>query len=147
MFSLDSMTMFLMLVAFIVFIFVIKRIFSIVMNLLIICIVSLIFPFVMNHFFNFSLPTDIASLLTFMGLGVAVYLVYILASSVYKTLGIFEKIIRRFTEGNKTKKQIEKVLEEKQNDKKKKIKPINEKEYLVLKDKKPKKKSKSVSNQ
>ncbi len=148
--GLDSTMMIFVVIAFIVFIFLIRKIFSIMINLVIVAVVSAIFPFVMNRFLDFSLPTDLTSLMSFVLLGVIIYLIYLLATVVYKTLGIFEKIIGKFTSGRQRRREIDEAIEKKMEKNKpkkwhkemksqKKIKPMNEKEYFVLKDKKRKK--------
>ena len=152
--GLDSTMLIFVVVALIIFIFLIRKIFSIVFNLFIVAIISAAFPFVMNYFLNYNLPTDMNSLISFLTLGVTIYVLYVVATLVYKTLGIFEKVLGGMYKGRKREKEIEAVIDKKmekekpkkwlkeKKSNKKKIKPIDEKQFLVLKDKKREKKNK-----
>src|SRR3990167_7608704 len=103
--SLDTMTAFLLLVIFILFVFSMKKVFSVLMNLVVIGAVSLLFPVVMNRFFGFDIPIDSDSLISFVLLGIGVYFVYLVAKSLYKVLGIAERAGKKYMPERKQKRE------------------------------------------
>ncbi|MBS3051279.1 MAG: hypothetical protein J4400_03960 [Candidatus Aenigmarchaeota archaeon] len=105
--SLDTTTAFLLLVIFILFVFSMKKVFSVIMNLVVIGAVSLIFPVVMNRFFGFDIPIDSDSLLSFVLLGVSVYFIYLVGKSLYKVLGIAERATKKYMPDRKEKAKKE----------------------------------------
>src|SRR3989338_10755295 len=98
--SLDTTTAFLLL-----FIFSMKKVFSVLMNLVVIGAVSLLFPVVMNRFFGFDIPIDSDSLISFVLLGIGVYFVYLVAKSLYKVLGIAERAGKKYMPERKQKRE------------------------------------------
>lgn len=117
--SLDTTTAFLLLVIFILFVFSMKKVFSVLMNLVVIAAVSLLFPVVMNRFFGFDIPIDSDSLISFVMLGVGVYFVYLVAKSVYKVLGMTERAGKKYLPNKKEKpKKEEKERDDDGEDKK-----------------------------
>src|SRR3989344_4652172 len=99
--SLDTMTAFLLLVIFILFVFSMKKVFSVVMN----------------RFFGFDIPIDSDSLISFVLLGIGVYFVYLVAKSLYKVLGMAERAGKKYMPKGK-KEEPEREPEEKADNKK-----------------------------
>src|SRR3990167_7763436 len=116
--SLDTMTAFLLLVIFILFVFSMKKVFSVLMNLVVIGAVSLLFPVVMNRFFGFDIPIDSDSLISFVLLGIGVYFVYLVAKSLYKVLGMAERAGKKYMPERKKREEPEREPEEKRDNKK-----------------------------
>ena len=93
--SLDTTTMFLLLIIFILFVLSMKRVFSIIKNAIFIAVASILFPIVMNSFFGFNIPTDTDSIVSFILLGLGLYFIYMLGKSVYKVLKLGEGVAKR----------------------------------------------------
>ena len=93
--TLDSTNFLLLAIIFILFVVSAKKSMSIVINIVWAAGVSLLFPVVMNKFLGFDIPTDINTLVSFMLLGVGAYFLYLVASSIYKALGIAEKAFNK----------------------------------------------------
>ena len=93
--TLDSTNFLLLAIIFILFVVSAKKSMSIVINIVWAAGVSLLFPVVMNKFLGFDIPTDINPLVSFMLLGVGAYFLYLVASSIYKALGIAEKAFNK----------------------------------------------------
>lgn len=93
--SLDTTTLFLLLIIFILFVLSMKRVFSIIKNAIFISVAAILFPVVMNSFFGFSIPTDTDSIVSFILLGLGLYFVYMIGKSVYKMLKITERVARK----------------------------------------------------
>lgn len=93
--GLDATNLMLLLVIFVLFVLSMKKAFSIVINTVWAAGISLLFPIVMNRLLGFDIPMDPDTLLSFMLVGVGVYFIYVLASSIYKVLGIAEKVIAK----------------------------------------------------
>ncbi len=93
--NLDTTTLFLLLVIFVLFILSMKKIFSIIMKAVWIAVISVLFPIVMNRFFGFDIPTDADSLISFLLLGLGIYFIYLIAKSVYRALGLAEKVVKK----------------------------------------------------
>ena len=93
--NLDATNLFLLLIIFVLFVLSMKKAFSIVINTVWAAGVSLLFPVVMNRLLGFDIPMDPDTLLTFMIVGVGIYFVYVLATSVYKILGIAQKAVAK----------------------------------------------------
>lgn len=103
--SLDTTTMFLLLIIFILFVLSMKRVFSIIKNAIFIAVASILFPIVMNSFFGFNIPTDTDSIVSFILLGLGLYFIYMLGKSVYKVLklgeGVAKKVVPKIERGKK----------------------------------------------
>jgi hypothetical protein len=91
--GLDNTHMFLMIIIFVLFVMSMKKAFSIVVNTVWVAGISLLFPIIMNRFFGLDIPTDIDSLLSFTTLGVGLYFVWVVASTIYKILNIAGKFM------------------------------------------------------
>ena len=98
--TLDSTNFMLLAIIFILFVVSAKKSMGIVINIVWAAGVSLLFPVVMNKFLGFAIPTDINTLMSFMILGVGAYFLYLVASSIYKALGIAEKAFARVPKPN-----------------------------------------------
>src|SRR3989338_580932 len=107
--SLDTTTMFLLLIIFILFVLSMKRVFSIIKNAIFIAVASILFPIVMNSFFGFNIPTDTDSIVSFILLGLGLYFIYMLGKSVYKVLklgeGVAKKVVPKIEHEKKGKKE------------------------------------------
>lgn len=90
--TMNSTTMILFLLVFLLFVMSMKKALSIAWNAVWIAGISVIFPVVMNKLFDFSIPTDVDSLMSFMILGLGAYFIWLVASSVYKVLEEVEKV-------------------------------------------------------
>lgn len=83
---------FLLIIVFILFVFAVKRVLGIVKNAFIIFIASVLFPIVASRV-GFGVPADPASIVAFATAGMFLYALYLLASVIYKTLSIAEKVV------------------------------------------------------
>jgi hypothetical protein len=90
--NLDSTSFFLLLIVFMLFVMSMKKALSVMWNAVWIAGISVIFPIVMNKLFDFAIPTDMDSLLSFMLLGLGVYFVYLVGQAIYKMLQEVEKV-------------------------------------------------------
>jgi hypothetical protein len=93
--TLDTTSLLLLLIIFILFVLSMKKAFTIVINTVWAAGLSLLFPIVMNRFFGFDIPVDMNSLISFMMIGVGLYFIYVLGSSIYKILGTAEKLFAK----------------------------------------------------
>lgn len=93
--SIDTTTLFLLLIIFILFVLSMKRVFSIIKNAIFIAVASILFPVVMNSFFGFNIPTDTDSIVSFILLGLGLYFIYMLGKSVYKVLKLGESVAKK----------------------------------------------------
>lgn len=127
--NLDTTTMFLLLIIFILFVVSMKKAFSIILNAVWIVIAAILFPVVMNRFLGFDIPIDRDSMFSFILLGLSVYFVYLIGKSIYKVLGMAEKAAKKVPVPHGEKKVKEKE-EKKEPDKrdKKKEKELEERE-------------------
>jgi len=85
------MTIFLLIIIFVLFVFSIKKVLGIIKNALIIVAASVLFPIFANKFLGFAIPIDGQTIFSFVILGLVVYFIYIVGSSVYKLLSLAEK--------------------------------------------------------
>lgn len=116
--NLDTTTLFLLLIIFILFVISMKRVFSIVMNGIWIAVASVLFPIVMNRLFGFDIPTDADSLISFLLLGLGMYFVYLVGKSVHKILGLTERIAKKTMPKREKSKEEKKERGEEQDNKK-----------------------------
>lgn len=155
------------IVIFVLFVVLIKKAFSIIVNGLIVVVASVLFPIVANRFLGLTVPTDLNSLISFVSLGIGLYLIYLLARGIYGALGIAEKAlgavtfpfrIRSRRKKEKMQKKMEEIVKQKEKEEKK-MKEENkqskeentstEKNYVFLEEpvnKKKKIKSKRAAN-
>ncbi len=84
-------------VVFLVFIFFAKKALSALAGLIWIAIIGGLFPLVMNYFFKWPAVTTLETIVFYAGLGVAVYLIYLLANFIYALLSITEKVVGKAT--------------------------------------------------
>lgn len=124
--NLDTTTMFLLLIIFILFVVSMKKAFSIILNAVWIVIAAILFPVVMNRFFGFDIPIDRDSMFSFILLGLGIYFVYLVGKSIYKILGMAEKAAKKVPVPHIEKKAKEK--DEEEPDKKDKSEKKREKE-------------------
>lgn len=144
----------LVILLFILFVIAMKKVFSIIKNALIIIIAALLFPIVANTFLGLPVPTDANSLISFVLLGLSLYLIYLFGKAVYKILGLVEKSAkavgsplraRKKKKREKLEKKIEAIVKEKEEEEKlkkkgkkivqeQKLSEYSEKDYVVLKD-------------
>ena len=112
----------IVLVIFIVFIFIMKRVVKTIINMIWITLISAAFPIAMNSLFGFDIPINLNTILFFIAFGLGVYGVYILAKIIYSVLGIFERSAKVVTypmtahsksKKEKMEKDMEKFLKEK----------------------------------
>ncbi len=81
----------ILLILFVMFVFSMKKVLSVLINAMWIVAASAVFPMVANKFLGFPIAIDGNSILFFVTAGLGLYAIYILAASIYKVLGIFEK--------------------------------------------------------
>lgn len=130
--NLDTTTMFLLLIIFILFVVSMKKVFSILLNAVWIVIAAIVFPVVMNRFFGFDIPIDRDSMFSFILLGLTVYFVYLVGKSIYKVLGAAEKAAKKVPLPRGEKK-IKDEKEEKPDSNKKREKELEEREKELQK--------------
>jgi len=87
---------FLLMSGFILFIFLVKRIFSILVHAAVVAIASAAFPFIVNYLglakmLGIQLTPNLDSALLFVTLGLAVYVVFLVGKIVYSMLGFLDK--------------------------------------------------------
>ncbi|HLD38843.1 MAG TPA: hypothetical protein VJB05_00855 [archaeon] len=128
--NLDTTTLFLLLIIFILFVVSMKKAFSIILNAVWIVIAAILFPVVMNRFLGFDIPIDRDSMFSFILLGLSVYFVYLIGKSIYKVLGMAEKAAKKVPVPHGEKKVKEKEEKEERPDKndKKREKELEERE-------------------
>ncbi len=104
----DALLIVILLILFIIFI---KKLIQLIKNVIIISIACLIFPIIVNRFLGFSLPTDLNSLIGYVTLGLAAYVVYTIVKTVYSILKIGSKILPKggSKKGKKEVKIVEKI--------------------------------------
>ncbi len=78
-----------LLLVFLIFLVVAYKVLHIIKNVIFVSIISAFFPFVLERFFNYGV-VSLSSMLSFMILGVGLYLLYEVFSTAYNTskLGI-----------------------------------------------------------
>lgn len=81
----------ILLVIFVLFVFSLKKVLSVLVNAMWIVAGSALFPIIANKLLGLPVAIDGNSILFFVTTGMGLYALYILASSIYKVLGIFEK--------------------------------------------------------
>ena len=79
----------LLIVIFIVFLVAAKKLFNILMSSITIAIISALFPFFLNKI-GFPMPTDFNTILYFMILGVALYIIYHIVRGIFKIGKLFK---------------------------------------------------------
>ena len=130
--SMDTTTLFLLLIIFILFVLSMKRVFSIIKNAIFIAVASILFPIVMNSFFGFNIPTDTDSIVSFILLGLGLYFIYMLGKSIYKVLklgeGAAKKVIPKIDHEKKGKKEKHDDEEDEQYDFKEREKKLEKRE-------------------
>ncbi len=82
----------LILIIFVLFVLSIKKVFRILMNALWIVIAAVLFPIFANRVLGLPVPADTDSILLMATAGLGLYLIYILAKSIYSLLNFAEKI-------------------------------------------------------
>ena len=83
----------LIIVIFVLFIFALKKALSIIKSAIFIAIASALFP-VVAQFLGLPVSADIDSIIFFVTLGLVLYVVYLIAKSVYKVLGFAGKGVK-----------------------------------------------------
>ena len=83
------------MIIFILFMLSFKKVLGLIKNAVIIVAASALFPIIANRFLGLPVPSDGETIFSFVVLGLGVYFLYILASSVYKVLSYFEKSGKR----------------------------------------------------
>ena len=91
----DTMTGFLFVIIFILFILSFKKVLGIIKNGLIIIAASVIFPIVGGKFLGLPIDADAGTITSFAFLGLFLYFAYLLASSIYKGLSLFQKSAKK----------------------------------------------------
>lgn len=87
---------FLLISSFILFIFLVKKIFSILLHAALIAMASVAFPFAANYvgltkFLGIELAMNFSTVIFFVTLGLAVYFLYLVGKMVYSAVGFFSK--------------------------------------------------------
>ncbi len=89
--TLGSTNTTVLLILFVMFVFSMKKMLSVLINAMWIVAASAVFPIIANKLLGFPIAIDGNSILFFVTAGLGLYALYILAASIYKVLGIFEK--------------------------------------------------------
>jgi len=127
--SMDTTTIFLLLIIFILAVLSMKKIFSLVMNAVFIGVASILIPVIMNRFFGFDIPIDRDSMISFVLLGLGIYFVYLVGRSLYKVLGMAERTAKKVPLPKMERKPKEEPEEkEDKSEVKKKEKELKERE-------------------
>ena len=77
---------------FIVFVIVVRKAVSVLLNALLIAAISAFFPLFMIFFAGYPLPLSIPTFVFFISLGLGLYALYILARMLYSFFSAIEKI-------------------------------------------------------
>ena len=104
----DALLIVILLILFIIFI---KKLIALIKNVVIISIACLIFPILVNRFLDLSLPTDLNSMIGYVTLGLAAYVIYTVLKTGYGILRIGSKILPKGgpKKGKKEVKIVEKI--------------------------------------
>jgi len=89
--DLGTVGMFLILIIFILFILVVRKGLGIIKNVIIILIASVLFPIVLNLFFQYPIPLNTETIFSFAFVGVGLYILYLIGKTIYKILTATEK--------------------------------------------------------
>lgn len=103
-----------LLVVFVLFIIVTRKVVRTIMSAVWIVILSAIFPIAANYFLGFSFPLTLETFVSFVTLGVGLFALYILVKLVYKFLGLFRGSASKGKQDKNAEriKNLEKRLEE-----------------------------------
>lgn len=87
---------FLLISSFILFIFFVKKVFSIILHASLVAVASAAFPFVANYvgltkLLGVSLAPNFNSVIFFVTLGLTIYFIYLVGKMIYSALGFFSK--------------------------------------------------------
>ena len=130
--SLNTTTLFLLVIIFILFVLSMKKVFSMVLNAVWISVAAILFPILMNKFLGFDIPIDRDSLISFVLLGLVIYFIYLVGKSIYKMLrvteGVAKKVIPKMEKREKKKESKEDKHEEEDDDLKEREKDLKKKE-------------------
>jgi len=83
--------MFIIVIIFILFVLAIKRVLSIIKNVIIIVIASALFPIMLSMLFGFDIPINVDTILGFVLIGIIAYAIYLLARTIYFLIKMAEK--------------------------------------------------------
>jgi len=86
----DALLVVILLILFIVFI---KKFLNLIKNVVLIVIAAIVFPIVANRLLGLSLPTDFRSILAYIAIGLAAYVIYIVLKIGYGVLKIGAKFM------------------------------------------------------
>ena len=140
--SLNTTTLFLLVIIYILFVLSMKKVFSMVLNAVWISVAAILFPILMNKFLGFDIPIDRDSLISFILLGLAIYFIYLVGKSIYRVLRVTEgaakKVIPKMEKREKKQKiskddddDVEDDLKEREKDVKKKEKDLRKQEQEI----------------
>lgn len=144
----SSLGQLLLIIVFIVFIFVVRRVVRVIITGVWVGIISLLFPIFLNKIVGLPVALNLETFLYFAKLGLGLYGIYLFARLVYSILGAAEKagslMVSPISHHRKKKKEemekkMEKFIKDREEDKKKKEKRGKklEKEKKKKKKKKP----------
>ncbi len=134
--SLNTTTLFLLIIIFILFVLSMKKVFSMIINAVWISVAAILFPIIMNRFFGFDIPIDRDSLISFILLGLAIYFIYLIGKSIYGMIkvtgGAAKKVMPKMEKREKKERKEDKYegedLKEREKDLKKREKELKKQE-------------------
>lgn len=102
---------YILLAMFILIALALKQVISVVKNVFYITAVAVIAPIALNKLLSVPISIDTNSLLFFIGIGLTIYLIFLISKSIYNVLGSAEKSVKN--RKAKAEKAIKKVDESK----------------------------------
>ena len=120
--NIGTLNLVLILLVFVVFLVVMRKVVKTVINMVWISFASAVFPLVLN-FLGFSVPLQLDTVIFFVILGLGLYFVFILGKIIYTMLGFVEKSAKVVTyplrgKDKELEKKVEKIIEDKEKKKK-----------------------------
>ncbi|MCK4634653.1 MAG: hypothetical protein KAT37_02150 [Candidatus Aenigmarchaeota archaeon] len=113
------------IVTFIIFaisLFILYRLVKLAFSIFLVVIAGILFPFVMNFIFEWSIPINVSTLMFYATSAVVLFLLAIFIKGVGKFLSVFTSPLRKASERKKIEEDIEEDLEKKKEEEEKKIK-------------------------
>ena len=89
--GLGTNTTILLLILFILLVFALKKVFSVLLNIVWITAAAVLIPIVLKKILGFPIAIDTDSLIFYIILGLGSYMIYLLGKTVYTLLGLAEK--------------------------------------------------------
>jgi len=102
-FNLVTTEFILIIVIFVLFIFALKKALGIIKSAIFVAIASALFP-IAAQFLGLPISADISSIIFFVTLGLLLYVVYLIAKSVYKILRLAGKGVKAISPRKKREK-------------------------------------------